>query len=488
MTSRREFLSASAAAGFSLAGESCSKAIVDERPNIFLAISDDQSFAHTSLAGDPVVKTPVFDRVAHNGVYFPNADCCCPSCTPARSAALSGQHMWRLGAAGNLCNFMPKDMRLYTDILGEAGYEIGRIRKGWGPGNFEVAGRSEKPAGPDSQSFDRFLADLPEGKPFCFWFGTSDPHRPFEKRSGAAAGLSSDDVEVPGFLPDIPEVRNDILDYLLEIQRFDREVGEALALLEKAGKLENTLVVVTSDNGMAFPGAKTNLYDYGVRVPLVVQWPARVAAGRVVEDFVSFADFAPTFLEACGIEPEPQMSGRSLLQTLTSEASGRVDPERGATVVGRERHMQARPGDVGYPMRAIRTSDYLYIRNYEPDRWPGGDPPHYSDVDLSPTMEYMIEHRGDPAIEPSFERCAGKRPAEELYAVREDPYQLRNLADLPEYGQIKQELAAELQRRLAETGDSRALGQEPPWDEYPYACGLKIRDGPNGRGIEGRPL
>ena len=485
-TSRREFLQTSAAVLPALAA--CSEAVVDERPNILLAISDDQSFAHTSLAGDSVVKTPVFDRVAKNGVYFPNADCCTPSCTPARAVALSGQHAWRLGEAGNLCNFMPEGMRLYTDILAEAGYEIGRIRKGWAPGNFEAAGRDRNPAGPDSESLERFLEALPEGKPFCFWFGTSDPHRPFDKGSGAAAGLNPDDVEVPGFLPDTPEVRNDILDYYLEIQRFDREVGEALALLDKAGKLENTIVVITSDNGMAFPGAKTNLYDYGVRVPLAVQWPAKVPAGRVVEDFVSFADFAPTFLEAAGVSPETEMSGRSLLPILTSTASGHIEPERSATVVGRERHMQARPDDAGYPMRAIRTDDYLYIRNYEPDRWPGGDPPHYADIDLSPTMAMMIERRDDPAIQPSFERCAGKRPAEELYAVRDDPYQLRNLAESEEHAEIREALAAEMQQRLAETGDARALGQPAPWDDYPYACGLKIRSGPDGRGLEGTPL
>jgi len=481
MISRREFLGASAGAALA----SCAKP-AEARPNILFAISDDQSFAHTSLAGDPVVKTPVFDQVARDGVYFPNADCCCPSCTPARSVALSGQHMWRLGETGSLCNYLPKGLRFYTDVLAEAGYEIGRIRKGWAPGNFEDSGRTENPAGPDSGSFESFIENLPDGKPFCFWFGTSDPHRPFDKGSGEEAGLSMDDVQVPGFLPDIPEVRGDILDYLLEIQRFDREVGEALTLLERTGKLDNTIVVVTSDNGMAFPGAKTNLYDHGVRVPLAIQWPAKVPAGRVVEDFVGFADFAPTFLEAAGIDAMPEMSGRSLVPLLTSDASGQVESSRTQSVMGRERHMQARPEDVGYPMRAIRTHDYLYIRNYEPDRWPGGDPPHYSDVDLSPTMQYMLEHRDEPAIGPSFERCCGKRPAEELYAVKEDPYQLHNLAE--SHPEIATELSAKLDGILKETGDPRGLGQDPPWDKYPYACGLKIRMGPDGRGLEGAPL
>ena len=187
-----------------------------------------------------------------------------------------------------------------------------------------------------------------------------------------------------------PEVREDIADYLFEIQRFDRDVGAILAAIEKAGELENTLVVVTSDNGMPFPRAKTNLYDSGTRMPLAISWPAAVPGGRVVDDFVSHTDFAPTFLAAAGLAIPESMSGRSLLPLLQSKKAGIVEKERDRVFTGRERHTQMRAGGVGYPMRAIRTRDFLYIRNYETDRWPSGDPPNFGDIDNGPSKEFVV--------------------------------------------------------------------------------------------------
>ncbi|MCB1022665.1 MAG: sulfatase-like hydrolase/transferase, partial [Acidobacteria bacterium] len=258
------------------------------------------------------------------------------------------------------------------------------------------------------------------------------------------------------------------LDYFYEIERFDRDFGQILSVLERAGELDNTLVVVTSDNGMPFPRAKTNLYDHGVRLPLAMRWPERIRGGRVVEDFVSFVDFAPTFLEIAGIERPREMTGRSLVPQLDSPDSGRIDPARDHVIVARERHTIRRAGGVGYPMRAIRTHDALYIRNIEPERWPAGDPPTFGDIDGSPTKDLLLEHRETPGIRRYFELACAKRPAEELYDMAYATDQTANVADRKPYADLKRRLQQRLDARLGETRDPRALDEPPTWERAPY--------------------
>jgi uncharacterized sulfatase len=440
----------------------------DERPNILFAISDDQSWVHTGAMGDRVVKTPTFDRVAEEGVLFTHAFCSAPSCTPSRGAILTGQMFCRLEEGANLWSTLPAKFKTYPDILEATGYHVGFMGKGWGPGKVEPGGRSHNPAGKRYRNFEEFLKDLPEGKPFCFWFGSYDPHRPYEKGSGLKSGMRIEDVDVPPFLPDVPEVRSDILDYYFEVERFDRQVGEMLKLLEESGKAENTIVVITSDNGMPFPRAKANLYDHGTRMPLAVRWPARVKGGRVIDDLISFEDFAPTFLEAAGLRPLPEMTGRSFLNLLLSDGSGRVDPGRDKIFTGRERHAYCREGGLGYPCRAIRTYQFLYIRNFEPDRWPAGDPPGYGDIDDGPTKRFMMENRDAEKVSHLFQLAFGKRPAEELYDLEKDPAQMHNVAESPEYADVKRNLRAELERRMSEMNDPRAFGKGKFWEEIPY--------------------
>ena len=189
-----------------------------------------------------------------------------------------------------------------------------------GPEQTAPAGRDRNPAGPPFKTFDDFLKQRAAGQPFCFWFGSSDPHCPYEERSGLKSGMSPERVQVPGFLPDTPEVRSDLLDYYFEVQRFDRDLGQILAALERLGELDNTLVIVTSDNGMPFPRAKANIYDGGAHVPLAIRWPAEVpAAGAVVQEFVSLADIAPTVLEAAGLRPLDVMTGQSVLGLIRGD-------------------------------------------------------------------------------------------------------------------------------------------------------------------------
>jgi len=448
----------------------------DDRPNILFCLGDDWGWPHTGALGDKVVRTPTFDRVAREGVLFPQACCASPSCTPSRGSILTGQMFYRLEEGGNLWSTLPKKFQVYPDLLEAAGYHVGLMRKGWGPGDFKLTGWPRNPAGPNYKSFEAFHASIPDGKPFCFWFGSNDPHRPYDAGAAAAAGLKPDNVYVPPWLPDAPEVRQDILDYYFECERCDRNSGDMMALLEKAGKLENTLVVMTGDNGWPFPRGKTNLYDGGVRQPLAVRWPARVKGGRTVEDFINLSDLAPTFLEAAGLKALPEMTARSFLDVLTSGKSGRVDPARDRYIVGRERHHGgARPGCLGYPMRAMRTGDYLYIRNFISDRWPAGDPPGYADCDNGASKKYMVDHRDDPKVAPLYELSFGKRPAEEFYDCRKDPHQMKNVAADATLADAKKKIAADLEKYLADTKDPRIVGGAK-FDEYPYTGSEKEKE------------
>jgi len=440
-------------------------------PNILFCLADDWSWGHAGVYGDPVVKTPVFDRIAKEGVLFTHAFSAAPSCTASRAAMLTGQAPHRLEQGANLYGFLPKRFPVYPDLLEAAGYKVGYTRKGWGPGNEEAGGRTRNPAGPKFSSFAEFLKTAPAGKPFCFWFGSTDPHRKYEPGSGIKSGLDPEAVRVPPMWPDTPEVRGDILDYYFAVQRFDREVGELLDQLAKTGRAENTFVVISGDNGWPFPRCKANLYDGGTRQPLAVRWPARFKSGRTLDDFISLTDLAPTFLEAAGLKPLPEMTGRSFLSLLTgAEKPGR----RNTVFVERERHAGVRKDLLGYPSRAVRTREYLYIRNLRPERWPAGDPEPdffagpFGDCDPGPAKDAIVSRRGDPGMRKFVELCFARRPAEELYDVREDPHQLVNLANLPRSARAKASMRARLDRWMKDTQDPRASNDEDRFDGYPY--------------------
>lgn len=445
----------------------------DARPSILFCIADDWGYGHAGAYGDKVVKTPTFDRVAAEGVLFTRSFCASPSCTPSRAAILAGQDIWRLEESGNLWSTLQKaKFEVFPDLLEMAGYVVGLTRKGWGPGDFKTGGFARNPAGPAFKGFAEFWKTVPKGKPFCYWFGSFDPHRPYEKGSGAQSGMKPEEVAVPPFLPDTPEVRNDILDYYFEVQRNDREVGEILRALEAEGRLENTIVVMTADNGMPFPRAKANLYDSGTRMPLAIRWGAKAKGGRRADDLVSHTDFAPTFLQAAGVKVPEAVTGRSLVPLLVEGK----EVGRSSIVYGRERHANVRKGDLSYPARAIRTKEHLYIRNLRPDLWPAGDPEKhvsvgpFGDCDGGPSKEQILARR-DQDLGKYFKLAFEKRPARELYDLEADPWQLENLAAKEQYRAM--DLDQELQAYLRRTGDPRVStgqlsGDDPRWDKYPY--------------------
>ena len=443
------------------------------QPNILLCIADDMSWLHTSIDGDPAVQTPNFDKLAKAGVRFQQAYCSSPSCTPSRAALLTGQAFCRLEVGASLLSTLPSKFPVYPDLFEKAGYAVGYSGKGWDPGDWRPGGRTRNPAGPEYASFRAFLEKLEAGKPFCFWLGSHDPHRPYKPNSGIKAGIEPSKIIVPPIVPDSPEIRADIADYLFAIQRFDRDVGAAVAALESKGFLTNTLVVITSDNGMPFPRGKCQLYDWGTRMPLAFSWGGHIPPNRVVTDMVSLTDLAPTFLDVAGLPIPKEMTGKSLLPILISNQQGRIEKNRDQVFFGRERHDTFRRQDgliLGYPMRAIRTDDYLYIRNFKPDRIPSGDiPTKNQDNDRGPAKAFVVGHKDDEAVRPYYQRAYGVRPAEELYDLAKDPKQWNNVALDEAYETTLVKMRLRLDTRMTALEDPRRPhGPHPDvFDTYP---------------------
>lgn len=461
----------------------------DSRPNVLFVVADDMSFPHASAYGDRVVSTPSFDRVAREGVLFSNSFCCSPSCTPSRSGILMGRPMWSIGEAGVLYGAIPTSYALYTHALASSGYFVGFTGKGWGPGDFAALGLRSNPCGVEynkilhssplaagidqrdyAANFAAFLSDRPSVKPFCFWLGSSEPHRVYSAGAGLKAGKKLESVTVPPFWPDTPEIRSDILDYYQEVEWFDAQLGKALQHLESRGLLDDTLIIVTSDNGMPFPRDKVNLYDGGLHMPLAVRWGRKVSGGRKTDTFVSHMDFAPTILQAAGVKIPESVLGKSFLPLLL----GSTTNHRDSVFAGMERHTMCRPDGATYPMRSVRTAKHLYIRNYAPDRWPTGGPEFVSsnktfhgDVDACPTKDFITAPENQKKFSREYELCFGKRPAEELYDVALDPWNVTNAASHPAQESVLKQLRAGLDLEQQRTADPR-LKNEDPWSGYTY--------------------
>ncbi|MDF1816200.1 MAG: sulfatase [Verrucomicrobiales bacterium] len=461
----------------------------DKKPNILFCIADDWG-AHASIYGDPVVKTPNFDRIAKEGALFHNAYVSSPSCTPCRNSILTGQWHWRLGPGANLYGTLRQDLQVYPHLLAEAGYHTGSWRKSFGPGKLEGKFLENHPAGKPGKGFDEFLENRPESAPFCFWLGASDPHRAYKPGTGKESGMDLSKIELFPCFPDSEEVRSDVADYYFEVERFDSDVGKAIAKLEAIGELDNTIIVVTGDHGMPFPRCKSNLYDSGTRVPLAIRWGDKVKAGQEFKKYASLIDLAPTFLDACGVEIPGEMTGRSLLPALTGGGDAAL---RAFILTGKERHVpsQEAPDMGGYPSRALRTDNFLYIRNYQTSRWPNGTPNWqkaampgnwYADTDNGPTKTYIIDNQDkDDAHRMSYALCFDKRPAEELYDLSNDPDQLVNVAGEEKYSDQLLQLSAHLSEELIAGGDPRHVESLTyDFDAQPYGGG-----GPKAPGYQG---
>ena len=441
-----------------------------ERPNILLIMGDNWSWPHASILGDKLCQTPTFDQLARDGVLFQNAFAPHPSCAPSRAAMLTGKVSHRLEEAASLWGIFPAKFAVFPDRLQEAGYAIGHTGKGWSPGSLKASGRDRNPAGPKFPSFDRFLDSVREDQPFFYWFSSRHPHRPWNTAHEHKTGMHPDDAVVPPHLPDHPTVRDDILNYSCEVIEFDRQASEIIQTLHQRERDDNTLIVITSDNGWQMPRGLANCYDSGTRIPLLLNWPGQIDQGLQSVAMVSLTDLAATFLEAAGLPIPQDMDSRSLLPL----ARGESQPHRDAMFVERERHANVRRGDLSYPVRGVRTNDFLYLWNIHPERWPAGDPEHYwsvgefGDVDYTPTKRLLEDNAAHPDFKESYRLVFEKRPSEELYDLRVDPGQVHNVAEDPDYAETLKALRERTKVWMRRTGDPRSNGPTDFWDRAPY--------------------
>lgn len=504
------------------------------RPNLLFIFADDwgrfaRIYGELDGAGslNEVLQTPNFDRIARQGVLFRNAFVNAPSCTPCRSSLLSGQYFWRTGRGAILQGARwDSQIPAWPLLLKDSGYHIGKTYKVWSPGtpadapfggqqfayqqaggrfnqfsqqatalvgrgaSFEAA--REELLAEVRKNFQDFLAARPADAPFCYWFGPTNVHRKWIRGSAKALwGLDPDLLRgrMPAFLPDVPEVREDLADYFGEIMALDAAIGVLLQELQASGNSEQTVIAISGDHGApGFPHGKCNLYDFGTRVSLAVAGPG-IPGGRVVDDFVSLPDLAPTFLEMAGLPAPEVMTARSLWPVLKSDQAGQVDPQRTAVYIGRERHVEmARAGYLPYPQRAVRTADYLYIINFHPERLPLGDPHElntdhpptaeelteqtfvaYPDDDAGPTKAWLVGQRNNPEWQAAFQHTYGPRPREELYDLRKDPWQMQNVAADAAYASVRQQLESQLMAELTGSGDPRVQDEGRFFETPPLA-------------------
>ena len=514
-----------------------------KRPNLLFAFADDwgrQASIYAKVEGaggiNDLAKTPNFDKLAGEGVLFTNAYVNAPSCTPCRSAILSGRNFWETGRGAILQGAVwDEKIPTWPLLLKDSGYHIGYTYKVWSPGTPRDAGiggqanafaragrkfngfsqyvisRARKIATVEkidkakaiektkkeldrevANNFRGFLDKRNNDQPFAYWFGPTNVHRKWIKGSGKELWEIDPDKlkgKMPAFLPDVHEVRGDLADYLGEIAAFDAGLGILIEELKKAGEYDNTIIVVSGDHGPpGFPHGKCNLYDFGTRVCLAIAGPS-VTGGRVVHDFVGLPDLAPTFLQAGKVDVPKGMSARSLWKILNSKKEGWVDPSRDAVFTGRERHVYtSRPGYLPYPQRAIRTQDFQFVINFRPDRWPLGDPylldtpkePNFglleqqtfvtlADEDAGPTKAWIVTNRKNPKVKPFFDHAYGKRPREELYDMKKDPDQMKNIVDDPAYTETVKKLRTRLMNYLRETNDPRLVDDGKFFETAPMA-------------------
>ncbi|MCC6508097.1 MAG: sulfatase [Pirellulaceae bacterium] len=450
------------------------------KPTVLFIIADDASRHFGEAYGCKWVKTPNIDRLARQGLVFDNAYTPTSKCAPSRAAILTGRNPWQLEDAANHQPYFPAKFMAFSEALAKAGIQTGGAGKTWGPGdakladgsprNFALVGGGAKNASDPGAGLTAFLKRRTPGAPFFYWFGSTYPHRAYERDSGIAAGKKPTDIDrVPAYWPDNDLIRRDMLDYAIEVEAYDTQVGSLVAALEASGEAQNTLIIVTSDHGMPFPRVKGHTYDDAHHIPFIAAWPAGIAKpSRHVPEFISFIDLAPTFLELFGVDGAAQgmspITGRSLTDVLRND----VKVERSTVIVGRERNdVLARPGSpagLGYPVRAIRSGNLFYVHNFKPDRWPCGDLDlGLKDTDASPSKTLAMDSgEKDPFWQHSF----GKRPAEQLFDLARDPDCVTNLASTPDFARNVVALRQKLMSELKTQNDPRALDLGDVFDQY----------------------
>ena len=428
------------------------------KTNVLLLLADDMNYNTIGCFGCPVDDiSPNLDILAAQGMRFDHAHVSIAVCQPSRQCMLTGLYPHHNGALG----FDPirEDVTTLPEILREHGYYNGIIGKtkhctpeykfAWD--FFKNTQNPENCFGRSPYIYGReaaqFFADAKEqGKPFFLMANSHDPHRPFAGSQDeltrffgfhtyASRYYKPEEAWVPGFLPDLPEVRKELAQYYSSCHRCDETLGEVLHALDASGMAENTIVVFMSDNGMAFPFSKANCYLNSTKTPFIVRWPGHIKANTWNrEDYIAGVDFMPTILEALGIETELPMDGRSYLSLLLGEKS------EGWDTVYTQFNTTSRKDS--YPMRCIQSQEYGYIFN----AWADGET-FYRNESMSGLAYQAMKKAGEECDELAQRvRFFNYRCREEFYDFSRDPDALHNLIDVPEY----QNTIAVFRERLGE--------------------------------------
>ena len=391
---------------------------INESPNILIFIADDLGWEEVGVYGHPVVDTPNIDWLAYHGIRFNNFFLTASSSSPSRSSILTGMYP-SCTRARNLHDKLPAHSILFSDCLRENGYYTMLVGKNHGTNSPDVEKRFNflktvtKPWEMGS-SWVEALQQRPKDKPFFMFAASLDPHRPY-KQGIYERKYSPDDVVIPPYLPDSPEMREDLADYYDEITRFDTHIGEVLNLLRDEKILDNTIIIVMSDNGRPFAQCKTRVNVQGIKSPFVVYFPKLIAQGTITESLASAVDIAPTLLEFTGIKCPPGMQGISVLPILEDN-----DAEvRNFAFAEHNWHAFK-----AYE-RAVITKDLLYIKNWLPHL----SNPVSGEVMLTPAYAHMLEDFKNGKLRREYQDCfVAPRPKEELFEIKKDIHCLKNVA------------------------------------------------------------
>lgn len=447
--------------GCASVGNGASPIRAEKPPNIVIFIADDLGEGDLGCYGHKVIRTPHIDRLATEGLRFDAAFLTISSCSPSRASILTGRYPHNTRAE-DLHDPLPTDQRTVAHYLrgggdsakaGAASYYTACVGK-WHLGN-EVRSQFdtiiECPAEPTAANTVKLIKDRPTGKPFFLWVASTDPHRPYQLNTIAKAH-KPEDVVLPPYLPDHPHIRKELALYYDEIVRFDECVGTVRQALADAGELDNTIIIVMSDNGMPFPRAKTTLYDSGLRTPLIVRWPG-TPLGRghvkpgVQKNLFSVVDLAPTLLAIAGVK-------QNTMQGVDQSAMWRDANVKGRDVIFAEANWH----DYEQFTRAARDDRYKLVRNYYHDLplWNSVD--SISSITWVGYMEMKKAGKLTPAQEFLFQ---APRPKEELYDLSADPFELKNVIDVPTHAPALAKLRDRLDHWRMDTQDDLPAQRKP---------------------------
>ena len=465
---------------FLLIGAAAAWSAPAPRPNFVYIIADDVSADDIGCYGNPGVRTPNIDRLAAAGVQLTNAYLTASSCSPSRSSMITGRYPHNLETAAELHAPLPEGVALFPKLLREAGYHTAQAGKAHfgtsengggftpvGPAReaFDVGGSSGRGGGEGDRDHGgealwvERLRSRPKEKPFFMWFASHDAHRAWN--AGSFTGMTrAADVTVPPYLVDSPETRADLALYYDEIKRLDYHVGEVVEELKRQKVFENTVILVLADNGRPFPRSKTQLYDDGIKTPLIVHWPALIKRAAKANGFVSAIDLAPTILEIAGVARAPTMQGVSFLPILRDPNSTVRD------YVFAEKNWH----NFSAHVRMVRAGSFVYMRN----AWPELPQPGASDTFYNPSADALKKGHAKGTLTPAQAALFQlPRPREELYDVSTDRHQLTNLAGSAAHQATLGKLRALLDRWTAETGDTVQSKATPTNTDY--ASGKKVK-------------